>query len=486
MSNLSEIQWASSEQNYYTISPESIGNSLIWSKIQNKHDKTQENEFPTEALPPILRGAVDAICNSVDVHPVLAFSSVVGSLSAASGGLYDVFIKHDFCSPISLYVLVVALSGEGKSPSDAAASQAILYWQNEKDEEFKKNLRIHEARMRQDKDYDEPPPIHQSLIQQSITKERMIQRLEQYPEMFISSNEAGLIVGQNSMKSENSMGFLSILNTAWSGGRVSNNTKGSEYQFCGNPRISLYLAMQPKVFESLLGSNDGEATDLGFLPRCLVAYPPSRIGYRTFKDTGFNRARELKQFDILIYQLLTKSRHYENGSFQPTRVYFEDEAREEWIAIHNAIEADMQPGGDLFNVREWSCKFSNNLARLACLFEIALTTDIYQEFKISEPALVMAEMVMNYFKREQLRLIEPEEEKQSNEILEWLINKCQDQPYIRLAAFEQSCPYKFRGKKNYELRGKILEDLIEQHCIQKMKVVDTFYLFVNPALLEQS
>jgi putative DNA primase/helicase len=58
----------------------------------------------------------------------------------------------------------------------------------------------------------------------------------------------------------------------------------------------------------------------------------------------------------------------ENGALTPVMLQLSPDAKTAWVEFHNAIEAMLSIGGELYDVRDVASKTADNAARLAALF----------------------------------------------------------------------------------------------------------------------
>ena len=59
----------------------------------------------------------------------------------------------------------------------------------------------------------------------------------------------------------------------------------------------------------------------------------------------------------------------ERGELNPQIVRLSAQASAAWVDFHNAVEAELASGGELYDVRDVASKSADNAARLAALFQ---------------------------------------------------------------------------------------------------------------------
>jgi hypothetical protein len=451
------------------LNPIELAKTLYWEDI-NTDRLIEEIRFPTQNLPLEIREVVEAIAKAKQVPDVLAYAGVQSSISASCGGLYDVQIDINNTHPITTNFLIICESGERKTSTDNMASHAINEWQRKQISIYEQEYKNYQATKASDKDDVIPEPKLKSLIQGAITPQALIDSLKSYPEIYILSNEGGSFVGSFGMKDQ-PMNFLSLLNQAWDGSDLKDNTRKNKFQCATNPRATVNLAMQPNVYSEW--TDNGQAKGMGTLARCLIARPKSLMGTRLYQEPQ-SQSPSITSFNHRITQLLETTRNYENGYLKPDVLKMTLEAKEEWSSFYNSIEQDLT--GKLDSFKAWGAKCADNASRLASQFQVFKG----QGLEIDKASMISAIKVMEYFLNEQLRLEQSGELVYKQKLLEWLIKESQIKGFIIEHEIQQRCPNAFRNKT--EFRKGLIDTLIEENYIQR-KVLDKTYIFVHPKLL---
>lgn len=448
------------------LKPTELAKTLNWDDISNTDRLIEEISFPTQDLPLEIREVVKAIGEAKQVPDVLAYASIQSSISASCGGLYDVQIDANNTHPITTNFLIICDSGDRKTSTDNMASQAINEWQRKQFLIYEEEYRNYQA----SKDEIIPEPKLKSLIQGAITPQALIDALKNHPEIYIASNEGGSFVGSFGMK-EQSMNFLSLLNQAWDGSDLRDNTRKNKFQCASNPRATVNLAMQPNVYYEW--TNNGQAKGMGTLARFLIARPRSLMGTRFYQEPQ-SQSPSIISFNHRITELLNIPRNYENSYLKPYVIKMTNEAKEVWKSFYDVIEKELVD--ELDSVRAWGSKSADNASRLASQFQVFKG----QGFEIDKDSMISAIKVMEYFLNEQLRLEQSGDLVHKQKMLEWLIKEYQEKSFIIEYEIQQKCPYDLRKKKY--LRERLLKDLLDDGLVQR-KVFDKTYIFVHPKLL---
>lgn len=100
------------------------------------------------------------------------------------------------------------------------------------------------------------------------------------------------------------------------------------------------------------------------MARFLVAWPQSTQGTRYFSDAPENWPH-MSAFNQRITGILDQAVPVsERGALEPQMLTLSPDARQAWIAFHDAIEAQLADGCELAEVRDVASKTADNAARL--------------------------------------------------------------------------------------------------------------------------
>jgi hypothetical protein len=372
-----------------------------------KMNSQNQNIFPILSTPPILQDAINEVVNATKFSPALVASSILAAIAAACQNSTDVQLPLGQIIPISLYLLLIADSGEGKTTTDQLVGKSIRIFdekekvrfelEEQKLKSYKKvwdielkaiektiqkiitkristdnaqeleelNVEIEKLEQKlQDHHINEPKmPKRYKLIHNDITPAKIARALhENIASMFLSSDE-----GSSFLKGQvtNDLGFL---NQAWDGSSFSVERIGSPSFEVKNARMSMFIGIQSKPFFDYLQGRGKHAREIGFFARFLVCYPESTMGTRFVA----NEQQSLPKLEALcarISEILMQDR-LEIDAGRTTRqiLTFSYEAKEAWINSRNKVQAELRPDGSLSDVKDAASKLANNAARVAALF----------------------------------------------------------------------------------------------------------------------
>jgi putative DNA primase/helicase len=376
------------------------GDADGWPEPQPLTVKVEPEPYPIDALPVIIRAAVDEVQGFVKAPVPLVASSALAALSLACQAHIDAKRAERLHGPVSLFMLTIADSGERKSTCDGFFTSAIREYQEKQSNELKPEISKREAEIaawkaerdgilaaikqaRKDGETtdtlrdalaelqsEEPATLRvPKLLLGDETPENLAYTLaKNWPSAGVMSSEAGVVFGSHGMNQENAMRNLGLLNTLWDGGSHSVGRRTSESFTVRGARLTMGLMVQEQTLRDYLAKVGPLARGSGFLARFMVAWPRSTQGTRFFEEApqdwphlaAFNR----RIGDILNQGLLLG----EDGGLSPTVLPLAPKAKAAWKAFHDVIEKQLGTGGELHAVKDVASKTADNAVRLAALF----------------------------------------------------------------------------------------------------------------------
>ncbi|MEJ6501404.1 MAG: YfjI family protein [Rhodobacterales bacterium] len=348
-------------------------------------------DYPVKSLGP-LRAAVEAIHGFTQAPVAIPAASALAVASLAVQGFADVETLGGF-APVSLYFLTIAQSGERKSSCDKPLLKGLREYEREQSETyaaaFKKwenDLELHEAKRKiAVRDATNPKPEKRTSGEADLdalgdapegpvlpdrtasepTLEGLFRAfLQGSPSLGLFSDEAGQFLGGYAMNADNRMKTLGGLNSLWDGSEIKRTRAGDGVFTLRDRRMAMHLMAQPVVMHGFI--SDPLASGLGFLPRCLICEPASRIGQRLSvntrrDDTALdNFARRLKS--VLSQTMPT----WDDGrTLKPERLSLTPSARELLVSFSDVMEMSQAPRGNLSHVTGTASKVAEQAARIA-------------------------------------------------------------------------------------------------------------------------
>jgi len=342
--------------------------------------------YPLDALGDVLGGAAKAIHAVVQAPAGLCGQSVLAAASLAAQAHADVWIdgRQEL---LGLWHVTVGDSGERKSGTDKWALQAHRDVEREAADAYRQELAAfevalssHKAAARaaeKGKDADAiraslerlgappEPPLSPLLLVPEATLEGLHKLFQGgRPALGLFNDDAGDFLDGHAMNRDNRTKSAAGFSKLWDSGEFSRIRAGDGAAKFYGRRLAMHVMVQPVIAERVLG--DDVLTGQGFLPRCLVAWPQSTIGTRTYHDGDLSRDPALLRYWSRMRDLLTAPpplRHGTRNELEPRALVLAPDAKALWVKVHNAIEADM--AGEFSQAKAWASKSASQVARIA-------------------------------------------------------------------------------------------------------------------------
>ncbi|AXW32860.1 hypothetical protein CJO88_05635 [Ralstonia solanacearum] len=425
----------------------------------------EEETFPWQVLPEIIRGAVIEICRNDKVAVPIAVQAALSAVSLACQDLIWIDRGIGEKSVCSLYMLTIADTGARKSRADGAVTSALEAYDREKRAEY--SARIEEGRYlskerrrtiaelekdsrawrrqirtliirdskndgnaiaaakieveeverslaelsREESEYREPRL--QRVLYSKIPIRQLEQSLaENWPSAGLFSDEAAGILNA---RGESDMSSLDEL---WEGkaidvvGRTARESYSVE-----DPRLTMSLMVQPIVFDRFLEHKGELAKGIGFMSRLLLSRPDTPYGKRTV-DSSVPRLTDWTELFKSRARALLSRGHSDIALRAQGRktLYFSQTAQQAWEKDFNEKERATADDGVLVYEREFVNRYAEHVARLAALFhffehgklDVENGSDDAAEREIPEATVTSAMSVVQWYLREFKRVFNPE------------------------------------------------------------------------------
>ena len=438
--------------------------------------------YPIEALGPILAPVARRATQVIKVPDALAAQSALGAASYVVQGLRDVVIDGRVY-PLSLFLLLLGLSGERKSATDDAMLAPHMKYQAGLQKAYETELAhyINEEdiykRARQEilADKGEPlgargvrlaalgvapePPLIPTLFAAEPTIEGLFKMMARgRPSIGLFSDEAGQFLGGHAMSADAWLRTVAGLSKCWDGRPISRVRGGDGIVELRGRRLTLHLLAQPGVAQSMLGH--AGILDQGLLSRCLVAWPTTLIGTREYAAVNFRGDGATRAYDQRMDELLRTKQPLVEGTRNELNLpalVLRQEAKAAWVSFHNDVEHQLGEGGALSQVRGFGAKAAEHVLRVAGVLAVVETPEATE---ISASTLDAAVCLVRFYLGEAKRLFEttsvdPDLDL-AERLLQWLHSL--DSEYIDTARIYQRGPKPIRDAKTAKRISSILAE----------------------------
>lgn len=428
--------------------------------------------YPVQALGGILGPAVERIAEVIGVPQALAAQSMLAASALATQGHAGLQLdgRH---YPLSLYLITVAASGDRKTAADRSALLPARQWEREQWQHYREQLFRYRAAQRQAQRINpadpaptnsvpfEAEPSAPRLITTDPTIEALIKGLcHDLPSMGLFCDEGGQFLGSSTMSRDNRLKAVTTLSSLWDGSPIDRaRSMAGESLRAYDRRLSLHLMLQPYLAMQLL--SDPLLQGQGILGRCLMTWPTSLAGQRSYQAVDLSKDAALKRYhhrlSALFYQPWSLSA---DGALQLSKLSLSPLARRRWIDLHDAIEAQLGEFGELASVRPSGSKAADNLLRIAGILAVVEEGSVVEVDHIQR-----ASALVGYYLTEIQRLTEQEPvcrvKEEADRLLRWL--QVKDWKRFSIRELNRNGP-RF-ARKSSRHAAKLLVELIDHQWL---------------------
>ncbi len=478
----------------------------------------ESTDYPLERLPEPLRLLVVEIVDYLQCPVAMAANAVLAALSLSIQGLINIARDNELIGAVSLFLMVIAESGERKSACDSlvtghikeldkkrllADMEVLKFWQSDFDtwtaerdgliqciKQLAKNgesVQNQKDELRQLDQNKPEKPRGTTMMYEDTTVEGLTKALfNNSPSAGIFSSEAGVVFGGHGMNSESAMRNMATLNKLWDGGDViATRSDITKNMLITGRRLTLSLATQESTVRAFFDGSKGLARGTGFGARFLIAWPKSTQGTRLYKTPPSHWPHKnafIQRTTELLHTLLTIDE--ETGALQPVTLELSKKAQAAWIEFYNDTEQELRTGGELADIKDVTSKAADNVARMAALFHV------YENGvtgHISEAHILSANHLMAWYLMESKRFFSEvvlSKELRNAVLLDnWLIQHCQEHEVSEISTrtIKQFCPNVLRDKT---ILDDTLKHLMELNRVKIVKEGKKKQVHLNPKLLE--
>jgi putative DNA primase/helicase len=277
---------------------------------------------------------------------------------------------------------------------------------------------------------------------------------------------------------------LSLFNILWDGGRAPIDRKvGPSFFVAG--RLTLGLQVQEEVLREFC-DDGGLAEGIGFLPRCLVAWPESTQGSRMFREPHAMWPARTRLNQRILQLLETPVVFDDEGALAPAVLRLSRDAKAEWVRFHDEVERDLGAGGEFIDVRATAAKSAENAARIAAILHVVEhgpTGEVGLASMMSGTAI--AAWHLSESRRFFGEIAMPPELANAARLEAWLIDHCNRNhvAVVPAAAVQKSGPRGLRAKAAVE---SAICELAVLGRVRVAKAGHAKSYELNPALLDAS
>lgn len=472
-------------------------------------------KYPLDALPAVIRDAVQEVSDYVQAPVPLVAGSALSAVSTAVQTRFSVRRDSALSGPLSLYMMTVAESGERKSTVDRLFTAPIFEWETQQAHDAKPALLEYRVRLEEWELKGERlkadirkgvittmhDPQIDPLIQHELTKpippnvprimrgddtpEALRKALSEYPVASVISAEAGVIFGAHGMNAESVTRNLAQTNECWDGGRLRSGRVGAGDTDVEGMRVTMGLQVQPSVLQNFIQKTGSLARGIGYFARFLFSQPESTQGTRYYSAPPADMPA-LRAFHVRVRALLDMPAEFdEYGRLQTHYIHLDPQAHVCWVRFHDEVEEFMNGEEQYADIRDVASKAAENAARIAGNIHVFASSD---ESGITASTMADASKLMRWYLSEAVRFGRttdvPEAIQHAEKLEEWLVREWRKRKGQSLTVnmARQSGPNALRVRTKFDAAIDLLKDH-GRIRIYKEPGSKTEYILIAPAVL---
>jgi putative DNA primase/helicase len=444
--------------------------TMSWPVLESipEEVETSPSTFPFSALGPIMGSAARAIADDVQAPDSLAGGSILAAASLAVQSLANVMLPHGQRSPLSVYVITGAGSGDRKTGVDSVAGKEVEEVRQQQARQYSKEMERYDAdKAVQKKGESELSiPTPKSLTTGNATIEGLSRLLKHQSSVGVFSSEGGEMLGGHSMRDDKRSSGLAFYLKGWSGESIDSLRGGGGLTVLLNRRIAMHVLVQPVLLGQLL--TDPLAQGQGLLARCLIAQPETLAGHRPYRDVNPHENPAVLAYNASIKMLLeTPAPSWPEGDgyeLKPRDLHLSDDAKMLWIAFYNEIERQQANGKELDGARPFASKAAEHAARIAGIIAMIENPDTTS---IPSSAMDGAIELTAFYLAEHIRLTgagrQERQDVKLRELLAWMQSQGK---FVFKKDVLQKTPRSVRNLKSKGI-GLLLAELIRRGYIRE-------------------
>ncbi|MEM6847607.1 MAG: YfjI family protein [Pseudomonadota bacterium] len=408
-------------------------------------EEVPAERFPVEHMGPLRRAAL-AIADITQAPIAVCAQSVLTAASLSVQALADTDRPGGGKTPLSLFALTIALTGERKSGADRLAMKGVRAYERSLAQAAAVEIEIYNARKAS---YDaqrkaalketekveeallalgsEPArPLSPTITTSAPTLEGIIKNLgELRPSLGVFSEEGGAFLGGHSMKAENRAAAMAELSTIWDAATLTRWRAGDGASTFSGRRLAAHLMVQPSVAPMLLG--DRVAIGQGILGRFLIVSPVSTQGDRDWHHKpDYSSQLDVDSFAEKVRSRLDHVLPLRNGTtnvLDPRHLPFSADGKRLIAEYGNEIEAGLKANvyGASIGAANKSPEQAARIAGVMAMFEDPGAVEVKVE--LVEDAIALA----RHYLTEAVRLTDTtplkDDDENAEKLREWLCEK---------------------------------------------------------------
>lgn len=415
-------------------------------------------KYPLDALGAILGGAAERLAYHVQVPEGIAAQSVLAAASLIVQAHINVQRGNIGISPVSIFFLSVAESGDRKSTVDRLALAPIRLYENkrllempEKEKRYKSALESWTIRRNKlIKAYSNgksemSEAMHAELTEKLFHLEQVKpiapprpnitfseptaegiwkHYIEGDPSAGLFSDEGISFFGGHGMNDESKGRSIHMLAKLWDGDSIT-RTRGKEGESGAlvERRLSTHLMVQPIVATKVLA--DPLLQGQGFLARFLICHEQSIAGSRLLAGRDLTKGIQNDPVIVKYWEKMTEllnrpfKTNQETGGIELFTSMLTGDAFDVWCALHDGIENHLKANGRFVDVKAFASKGAEHAARIAAILAFVEGYD----HPLVEHVKRAGKLISYYLESMTIRTVEAQQDAEAllaRDLLSWI------------------------------------------------------------------
>lgn len=460
--------------------------------------ETVLNPYPIHALPPLARGAIQAIAEHVQAPIAMTAQCVIGAMShiaQAHVNAPDPFKEQG--EPCGLFLLTEGQSGSRKTTSRNLADRAIIKHEHKQYEQYHSDLEQWKSGQaglpKKDREAycaENPPPNDPSTIFSDVTLESIagfyIDGI--LNNASISSDEAAQFFGGHTMKSDTRNQALGGYTKLFDDGSVERTRSKSNLNGSGRAydvRLTFNLQGQHEVLADAL--KDPVLRGQGFLPRFIFTAPENLAGTRLQDESNQANNANLDHRLIAYWnrcEFLLDECPLPVAADQPTGerrvIPIAKEAESLELEFYNEIERLQAKGQRYEYLQAFASRASQLARRLATVFAYFEGLDVIDRKTLSGACAVIRHSLGEWSRYAEIETVK---ENEAEKLIKNILAKCTKDKTNRIlkTLALNGAPSSLRKAKEF---APCLNELIEFNYVRLVTINRSTYIELNPLLLK--
>lgn len=353
----------------------------------------EQEPYPTKSFLDFEQALVD-VADGLNVPVSMAGNSMLGVLDLLTQAIANVKTRRFSATPISLYLMSVAESGDGKSETESVFMKPVERHEREQKEAYDKAYKDYLAeRAAYDRELDrlkrkkQPREVYREELKELMKEEPKapitpiftigdpnIEGLyrflaESKPHVGLFTDEGARLFGGTAFSPDNAQKTVGALTAVWSGKALDKMRYGDGTTKLFDRRVCSNIMMQPVIAEKLFA--DALLSGQGYLCRQLITWPAPMM--KSSSQVAVENLPSLKVYYEACERLLSVPLKKDpgTGGIVFDEMTLSDAAHAEYDRFFDYIEAARQPENEYACVNGYAKRAAEQALRIAGVLTLA-------------------------------------------------------------------------------------------------------------------